>query len=92
MYCKSEILRNVCRSLLKVIENYQRAFVLLLDYAADGIEHLRKLNQKAFDRIYIVLCLSAISFIGCTDVLSFQTNVKFPTINWIIFKQKMSAS
>ena len=48
-YFRNEILRNICRNLLQVIENYQRAFVLLLDYAADCIEHLRKQGEKTFE-------------------------------------------
>ena len=45
---KSEVLRNICRGLLEVIENYQRTSALLLNYAGNCIEHLRKQSQKTF--------------------------------------------
>ena len=43
------ILRNICRSLLEVIENYQRTSALLLNYAGNCIEHLHKQSQKTFE-------------------------------------------
>ena len=49
MHLKSEILKNICRSLLEVIENYQKISILLLNYAGDCIEHLRKQGQKTFE-------------------------------------------
>ena len=45
----SKILRNICCSLVEVIENYQRTSVLLLNYAGLCIEHLRKQGQKTFE-------------------------------------------
>ena len=36
---KWNFLRNICRSLVEVIENYQRTSVLLLNYVRDCIEH-----------------------------------------------------
>ena len=37
--------------------------------------------KRHLNRIYIVLCMSAISLIGCTDVLFFYLNVKIRTMN-----------
>ena len=38
--------------------------------------------KRHSNRLYIVLCLSAISLIGCTDVLTFYSNVKIHTIKY----------
>ena len=49
IHLKSEVLRNICRSLLEVIKNYQRTSIKLLNYTGDCIEHSRKQGQKTFE-------------------------------------------